>query len=139
MVGVVVVKPGRDDDVRGETAQCANKLLAGGEVGLDIAVMRVEDLVFAQADELRRRAALAVATLCERLARHRLVSGVAIAHGDELDFVAHGDEFHRRCAHVEIRIVRMRSNADILHRWQVPLKSVVERCYLSTYLILIDT
>jgi len=112
MVRMIVVGPGRKDQVGLPLANLADDLLADLQRGHQFGVVVVEHLVFGDAQPAGRLFGLGPATIGQHAAALRVVPGVAVRDREELHLVAHGGIERRRAAHFDVAVVRVRPNAQ---------------------------
>ena len=84
MIRVIVVGPRREHDIRIPLPDAPDDLFPHGQRGQQFAVMVVEHFV-RDAQPPSGLLRFGAATFGQRAASHRLMAGIAIGHGNELD------------------------------------------------------
>ena len=115
MIGMVIPRPVRQDDVGLPFADQAGDLLARLEIRHQLAVVDVED-VRLDAELLVARRDLGLAPLRQRAARLREVSDVAVGQRHQLDLVSLRGHQRCRAPELQLGIVWMRAERDDAQR-----------------------
>ena len=112
MVRMVVVGARGNHDVGFPLPYGADDLAARFERGHQLAIVVVEDLVLGDAEAARRLLRLQIPAPGQGAASHRLVAGVAVGDGEELDGVAGSGELDGRAAELDVAIVRVGADGE---------------------------
>ena len=111
VVGVVVVRTGRDHDVGVPLADLADDLNAHIQPGRELAVVVVEHFVV-DAQPAARFLGLGPPARGENASAFGLMTRVAVGDGDELDLVAGRGVLGREAARLDVAVVGVRAECD---------------------------